>query len=75
MVALVGGTDKPTVLVATNEAARDLGLGAGRLISGACAALGGKGGGKDDMAQGGGTDAAKAPQAIAAVRATLEERA
>ncbi|HHT11560.1 MAG TPA: alanine--tRNA ligase [Propionibacterium sp.] len=75
VVALVGGAEKPTAIVATNEAARGLGIGAGRLISGACAALGGKGGGKDDMAQGGGTDASAAPQAIAAVRSALEERA
>ena len=70
VVALVGGAEKPTAIVATNEAARGLGIGAGRLISGACAALGGKGGGKDDMAQGGGTDAS-----AAAVRTALEERA
>ncbi|MDO5676564.1 MAG: alanine--tRNA ligase [Propionibacteriaceae bacterium] len=75
VVALVGGADKPTAIVATNEAARGLGLGAGRLISVACAALGGKGGGKDDLAQGGGTDASAAPQALAAVTAALEERA
>ena len=75
VVALVGGAEKPTAIVATNEYARGLGIGAGRLISGACAALGGKGGGKDDMAQGGGTDASAAPQAIAAVRSALEERA
>lgn len=75
VVALVGGAEKPTAIVATNEAARGLGLGAGRLIGVACAALGGKGGGKDDLAQGGGTDASAAPQAVAAVRTALEERA
>ena len=74
VVALVGGADKPTALVATNAAARDLGLKAGQLISLASAALGGKGGGKDDLAQGGGTDASAAPQAIAAVRSALETR-
>ncbi|MBB1510038.1 alanine--tRNA ligase [Tessaracoccus sp. MC1756] len=75
VVALIGGAERPTAIVATNESARGLGLGAGRLISVACAAMGGKGGGKDDLAQGGGTDASAGPQAIAAVRTALEERA
>jgi alanyl-tRNA synthetase len=74
VVALVGGADKPTALVATNDAARGLGLSAGRLIGVACAALGGKGGGKPDLAQGGGTDASAAPQALAAVREALAQR-
>lgn len=74
VVVLVGGDAKPTALVATNEAARGLGLKAGQLISLACAALGGKGGGKDDLAQGGGVDPSAAPQAIAAVRGALEAR-
>ena len=75
VVALVGGADKPSVLVTTNDAARGLGLRAGQLIAPACAALGGKGGGKDDLAQGGGTDAGAAPEAIAAVRQAMETRA
>ncbi len=74
VVALVGGGTKPQALVATNAAARELGLRAGQLISLATAALGGKGGGKDDLAQGGGTDSAAAPQALAAVRQALETR-
>ena len=75
VVALIGGADKPAAVVATNEAARGLGLGAGRLIGVACAALGGKGGGKDDLAQGGGTDATQAGKALADVRAAVESRA
>ena len=74
VVAIVGGAEKPTAVVATNEAARGLGLRAGQLISVASAALGGKGGGKDDLAQGGGTDASAAPAALAAVSAALETR-
>ena len=75
VVALVGGAEKPTAIVATNDAARGLGLRAGQLIGVACAALGGKGGGKDDLAQGGGTDPSAAPAAVAAVRRALETRA
>jgi alanyl-tRNA synthetase len=45
---------------------------AGKLIPGAVAAVGGKGGGgRPDMAQGGGPDGAKASEAIAAVKAML----
>lgn len=67
VVALVGGADKPTAIVATNDAARGLGLGAG--MTGVACGARGKGGGKPDLAQGGGTDASAAPQALAAVRA------
>ena len=74
VVALVGGSDKPAALVATNEAARGLGIGAGRLISVACQALGGKGGGNDDLAQGGGTDLSAVPLALAAVQEALATR-
>ncbi|MHA6524967.1 alanine--tRNA ligase [Tessaracoccus sp. G1721] len=75
VVALVGGGEKPSAIVATNDAARGLGLRAGQLIGLACAELGGKGGGKDDLAQGGGTDPSGAPSALAAVRRALETRA
>lgn len=72
VVALIGGTpDKPAAVVATNQAARDKGARAGALIGVATAALGGRGGGKDDLAQGGGTDAAQIPAALAAVRSAL----
>ncbi|GAB3814720.1 alanine--tRNA ligase [Tessaracoccus terricola] len=72
VVALVGGGDgKAAALVATNDAARQAGLKAGRLISVACQALGGKGGGKDDMAQGGGSQPENAQAALAAVEAAI----
>ena len=58
-VVCVGGTpDKPAVVIATTEGARHRGLSAGELVRVATAALGGRGGGKDDLAQGGGTNAA-----------------
>jgi alanyl-tRNA synthetase len=59
---------KPAVVVATNEAARERGLSANALVRAACAELGGSGGGKDDVAQGGGADATGVDRAIAAVR-------
>jgi alanyl-tRNA synthetase len=42
------------VVVAVNDAARARGLRAGALVLAAAGALGGRGGGKDDVAQGGG---------------------
>ena len=55
-VAVVVGVpaDRPTVVVAVNDAARARGLTAGTLVLAAAGALGGRGGGKDDVAQGGG---------------------
>ena len=68
VVALTGdGGAKPTVVVATNEAARGRGIKAGALVRVAAQTLGGGGGGKDDIAQGGGADASKVADALAAV--------
>ena len=63
---------KPVVVIATTEAARTAGLQAGRLVSLACGELGGGGGGKPDLAQGGGSDPAAIPAAIAAVKAAIQ---
>jgi alanyl-tRNA synthetase len=75
VVALVGGeagpAGKPVLIVATTEAARGLGAKAGALVGAGAAALGGRGGGRDDLAQGGGTDPAAAGSALAAVEAAL----
>ncbi|USI72492.1 alanine--tRNA ligase [Sphingomonas morindae] len=71
------------VLVAVHEGRASVAVGvtedllgtrnAVELVRAAVAALGGQGGGgRPDMAQGGGPDAAAAPAAIAAVRAALE---
>ena len=56
--------DKPVVIVATNQAARDAGVKAGALARDCAGILGGGGGGKDDLAQGGGTDVAAIPAAL-----------
>ncbi len=55
-VVVVAGVpaDRPAVVIAVNDAARGIGLAAGQLIARATAALGGRGGGRDDIAQGGG---------------------
>jgi alanyl-tRNA synthetase len=65
VVCLIGGTaDKPSVVIATTEGARYRQLKAGDLVKTATGALGGRGGGRDDIAQGGGSDGSKAADAI-----------
>jgi alanyl-tRNA synthetase len=55
VVMVVGvPSDRPVVVLAVNDAARDKGLAAGKLVGVAARALGGGGGGKPDVAQGGG---------------------
>jgi alanyl-tRNA synthetase len=55
-VVVIAGvpSDRPAVVVALNDAARSRGLAAGELIGTATAVLGGRGGGRADIAQGGG---------------------
>jgi alanyl-tRNA synthetase len=67
VVALLGTpADRPVVVIAVNEAGRGFGLAAGTLVSGAARALGGGGGGKPDIAQGGGAPGAGLPEVNAA---------
>jgi alanyl-tRNA synthetase len=47
---------------------------AGELVNMVAQQVGGKGGGRPDMAQAGGTDATKLPAALASVRAWVESR-
>jgi alanyl-tRNA synthetase len=57
LVALASGAEgKVTFVVATNGPARERGLSAGAVVRGMAPPVGGRGGGKDDMAQGGGTE-------------------
>ncbi len=68
VVALVGtAQDRAAVVVALNDAARAWGLSASTLVRTATAALGGSGGGKDDVAQGGGADLSAVGQALSDV--------
>jgi alanyl-tRNA synthetase len=68
VIAVVGGSvDKPSVVIVTTEGARDRGLDAGELVRVAAETLGGRGGGRPDIAQGGGTDGSRAAEALKAV--------
>jgi alanyl-tRNA synthetase len=78
-VVMVAGVpaDRPAVVVTLNDAARSRGLAAGSLIAVATGALGGRGGGRDDIAQGGGAalgDRAGTAieEAFGAVRAVID---
>ena len=61
-------------VVATNQAAQDAGLRATDLVAPVAAAVGGRGGGKADLAQGSGKDPAGIAAALAGVRAELARR-
>ncbi|MGI5130594.1 alanine--tRNA ligase [Pseudonocardia sp. CA-107938] len=72
VVALFAPADgKVSFVVATTAAARDRGLAAGKLVPAFAGPIGGRGGGKPDLAQGGGTDPAGVSDAIAALRSAL----
>ncbi len=72
-VVALGGVagGKPVVIVATNAAARDAGVTAGPLAKEAATRLGGGGGGRPDLAQGGGTDVEALPSALAAIETAI----
>jgi len=67
--------DKASVVVAVNDAARAAGIRAGALVKSAARPLGGSGGGRDDVAQGGGTEPAGAAAALSAVELAIADRA
>src|SRR4051794_613142 len=74
-VVVIGVQDgKPSVVAAVNDSARSAGVSANALVRSAAGVLGGKGGGKDDVAQGGGSDASRAAEALEAVRRELAAR-
>lgn len=75
VVAVAGvPKDRPVIVVTVNEAGRERGLKAGDLVGVAARVLGGGGGGKPDVAQGGGSDASAVGEAIEAVRHAVAER-
>jgi alanyl-tRNA synthetase len=65
---------KVSAVAAANEQAIALGVGANTLLAAALPLLGGRGGGKPDLAQGGGTNPAGVAEAIEAVKASITAR-
>jgi alanyl-tRNA synthetase len=75
VVVLISESDGTVpFVVATNQAAQDAGLRASDLVAPVAAAVGGRGGGKADLAQGSGKDPAGITAALAGVRAELAGR-
>ncbi|SCX50763.1 alanyl-tRNA synthetase [Klenkia marina] len=71
-VVLASAADgKVALLAALNPAAQERGLSANDLLRAAAGPVAGRGGGKADVAQGGGTDPAGIPAALAAVEQAL----
>jgi len=74
VVVLAAPGDKGvTFVAAVNETGQNAGLAAGDVIKVFAPALGARGGGKADLAQGAGGDAAKLTEAFTAVRAYVSE--
>lgn len=69
-VALIGASEsdgKVALVAAANSLAREHGILAGAMLKAALAYVNGRGGGRDDIAQGGGTDPSGLPAAFEAV--------
>ncbi|GAA5120024.1 alanine--tRNA ligase [Alloalcanivorax gelatiniphagus] len=76
VVVIIGQADgKVSVVAATNDEARARGLSAGELVRLVGPLLGGKGGGKDDVAQGGGADASRIDEALELVATEVAAKA
>ncbi|USQ74991.1 alanine--tRNA ligase [Ornithinimicrobium cryptoxanthini] len=71
VAAVSAAGDRPVIVIATNAAARERGLKAGQLVKIGAQALGGNGGGKDDLAQGGGQDASQISEALTQIGRAL----
>ena len=65
--------DKPILVAATTAGAREGGVRAGDMVKLGARMLGGGGGGKPDLAQGGGTDPAGIDRALSEIRRSLGE--
>jgi alanyl-tRNA synthetase len=67
-----GGEGKASLLVAATPGAVERGVKAGDIVKVAAKVVGGGGGGRDTMAQAGGKQPEKLPEALAAARAEIE---
>jgi alanyl-tRNA synthetase len=76
VVVIIGTVDgKVSVVAAVNDEARSRGISANALVRAIGPLVGGKGGGKDDVAQGGGADASRLDEAIALVSREVAHQA
>ncbi|WP_435771065.1 alanine--tRNA ligase [Nocardioides sp. SYSU DS0651] len=74
VVVVIGSADgKVSVVAALNQAAQDRGLSANDMVRTVAPYVDGRGGGKADVAQGGGTDSSRIDEALAAVSAAVAQ--
>jgi alanyl-tRNA synthetase len=73
-LVLASSADGKVTLIASVSADLTGKVKAGELVNFVAQQVGGKGGGRADMAQAGGTDAAKLPQALASVSDWVAQR-
>ena len=75
LLASINSDDKSCQIIAmADDKAVNLGINAGNLIKEACAVLGGKGGGRKNLAQGGGKDGEKLESALKRIRELVENQ-
>jgi alanyl-tRNA synthetase len=75
VVVVIGDADgKVSVVAAVNDEARARGVSANELVRAVGPLVGGKGGGKDDVAQGGGTDPSQVDAALRQVEHVVGQR-
>ncbi|MBQ7155440.1 MAG: alanine--tRNA ligase [Synergistaceae bacterium] len=73
ILASIGDDESCQLAVMADDKAVSLGVNAGALVKEACAVLGGKGGGRKNLAQGGGKDGAKLDEALNRIRELLKK--
>ncbi|HEX5018563.1 MAG TPA: alanine--tRNA ligase [Actinomycetes bacterium] len=74
VLALSASGDKVAAVAAVNDTGQSTGIAARDILAAALPAIGGRGGGKADVAQGGGTDASGIDKALDAARAAVASR-
>jgi alanyl-tRNA synthetase len=75
VVVIIGVADgKVSVVAAVNDDARARGVSANELVRAIGPLVGGKGGGKDDVAQGGGSDPSRVDEALALVATEVDRQ-
>ena len=62
------------IIVMADDGAVNKGVNAGALVKEACAVLSGKGGGRKNLAQGGGREGSKREEALKLIRALVSEQ-
>lgn len=73
ILASLSDDESCQLIVMADDKAVNLGVNAGALVKEACVILGGKGGGRKNLAQGGGRDGAKLEEALMKIRELISK--